>query len=228
MITRFSKALCAAALAALSLTGCGSGETYPMASPEGLDRIKELIRTNVDTSKNKIYQVSWHEDRGDRKLENILTEVEAYYTDTENNDYRIAFTLTDGQFVTDGPKKSDRQYNSYECSTPLDLEAINLEYLKKICEEAEAMVKADEQGQKLTLRSAGMFRFRVWPVLLRETDRWNRSEEFREESKQLEVDFEFNFVDVNESPEYQGRSIVTNYYTVAFTANAAGEVSIDE
>ena len=33
MITRFSKALCAAALAALSLTGCGSGETYPMASP---------------------------------------------------------------------------------------------------------------------------------------------------------------------------------------------------
>lgn len=163
MITRFSKALCAAALAALSLTGCGSGETYPMASPEGLDRIKELIRTNVDTSKNKIYQVSWHEDRGDRKLENILTEVEAYYTDTENNDYRIAFTLTDGQFVTDGPKKSDRQYNSYECSTPLDLEAINLEYLKKICEEAEAMVKADEQGQKLTLRSAGMFRFRVWP-----------------------------------------------------------------
>lgn len=145
-----------------------------------------------------------------------------------NNDYRIAFTLTDGQFVTDGPKKSDRQYNSYECSTPLDLEAINLEYLKKICEEAEAMVKADEQGQKLTLRSAGMFRFRVWPVLLRETDRWNRSEEFREESKQLEVDFEFNFVDENESPEYQGRSIVTNYYTVAFTANAAGEVSIDE
>lgn len=90
------------------------------------------------------------------------------------------------------------------------------------------MVKADEQGQKLTLRSAGMFRFRVWPVLLRETDRWNRSEEFREESKQLEVDFEFNFVDENESPEYQGRSIVTNYYTVAFTANAAGEVSIDE
>lgn len=34
MITRFSKALCAAAMAALSLTGCGSGETYPMASPE--------------------------------------------------------------------------------------------------------------------------------------------------------------------------------------------------
>ena len=228
MITRFSKALCAAALAALSLTGCGSGETYPMASPEGLDRIKELIRTNVDTSKNKIYQVSWHEDRGDRKLENILTEVEAYYTDTENNDYRIAFTLTDGQFVTDGPKKSDRQYNSYECSTPLDLEAINLEYLKKICEEAEAMVKADEQGQKLTLRSAGMFRFRVWPVSLSNVDRWNRSEEYRAESQQLQVQFELNYVDESESPEYQGRFTVTNYYTVAFTADAAGEVAIDD
>lgn len=227
MITRFSKALCAAALAALSLTGCGSDETYPMASPEGLDRIKELIRANVDTSKNKIYQVSWHEDRGDRKLENILTEVEAYYTDTKQ---RLPDRVhAHRRSVRDRrAQKSDRQYNSYECSTPLDLEAINLEYLKKICEEAEAMVKADEQGQKLTLRSAGMFRFRVWPVLLRETDRWNRSEEFREESKQLEVDFEFNFVDENESPEYQGRSIVTNYYTVAFTANAAGEVSIDE
>ena len=87
---------------------------------------------------------------------------------------------------------------------------------------------SDEEGKNLTLKSAGIFRFRVWPVMLREVDRWNRSEEFREESKHLEVQFELNYVDKNESPEYQGRFTVTNYYTVAFTADAAGEVAIDD
>ena len=132
------------------------------------------------------------------------------------------------QFTTDGPKKSDRRTYSYECSTPLNLDAINFEYLEKITEGAVSIVQSDEKGQRLSLKSAEMFRFRNWPVMLREVDRWNRSEEFREESKQLEVQFEFNYINENESTEYEGRFTVTNYYTVAFTADAAGEVSLDE
>ena len=38
---------------------------------------------------------------------------------------------------------------------------------------------------------------------------------------------EFTDGDKNDSPEYQGRCTVTNYYTVAFRANAAGKVAID-
>lgn len=72
-----------------------------------------------------------------------------------------------------------------------------------------------------------MFRFRMWPVGLSSVDRWSRSDEYRAESKQMQVQFELNYVDESESPEYQGRFTVTNYYTVAFTANASGEVSID-
>ena len=228
MNTIFMKAMIAIVVASLALTSCGSGETFPMASEEGIAKIKELVSANVDTSKYKIYELEWSEDNHDRKLENILTQIAVYYIDADNNGYRLSFQLTDGKFTTDGPKQDDRQTYSYECSTPLSLDAINFDYIQKIGEGADSLVMSDEEGKNLTLKSAGIFRFRVWPVMLREVDRWNRSEEFREESKQLEVQFELNYVDKNESPEYQGRFTVTNYYTVAFMANAAGEVAIDD
>lgn len=228
MITRLMKIAVAAAVAAFMLTACGSGETFPMASEEGLSKIRELVAEHVDTSKYKIYEVEWREDNRDRQLENILTHIDVYYLDADNNDYYLSFQLTDGKFTTDGPEQDDRQINSYACSTPLDLAAIDFDYIQKIGEKADALVMSDEEGKKLTLKSAGMFRFRVWPVSLSNVDRWNRSEEYREESQQLQVQFELNYVDENESPEYQGRFTVTNYYTVAFTADAAGEVAIDD
>lgn len=228
MITRLMKIAAAIVVAALSLTSCGSGETFPMASADGLTKIKELVAEYVDTSKYKIYTVEWREDNRDRQLENILTHIDVYYIDADNNNYHLSFQLTDGKFTTDGPEQNDRQTNSYACSTPLSLDAINFDYLQKIGEKADALVMSDEEGKKLTLKSAGMFRFRVWPVSLSDVDRWNRSEEFRAESQQLQVQFELNYVDESESPEYQGRFTVTNYYTVAFTADAAGEVAIDD
>jgi len=228
MITRLMKIVVAVVVAAFMFTACGSGETFPMASGEGIAKIKELVAANVDTSKYKIYEVEWREDNRDRQLENILTYIDVYYIDADNNNYHLAFQLTDGKFTTDGPEQNDRQTNSYECSTPLSLDAINFDYIQKIGDAADGLVMADEEGKNLTLKSAGMFRFRVWPVSLSNVDRWNRSEEFRAESQQLQVQFELNYVDESESPEYQGRFTVTNYYTVAFTADAAGEVAIDD
>lgn len=228
MITRLMKIAVAAAVAAFMLTACGSGETFPMASDEGLAKIRELVAEHVDTSKYKIYEVEWREDNRDRQLENILTYIDVYYIDADNNNYHLAFQLTNGKFETDGPEQNDRRTNSYACSTPLNLDAIDFDYIQKIGEAADALVMSDEEGKNLTLKSAGMFRFRVWPVSLSDVDRWNRSEEFRAESEELMVQFELNYVDESESPEYQGRFTVTNYYTVAFTADAAGEVAIDD
>lgn len=215
-------------IAALTLTACGSGETFPMASDEGLSKIKELVAEHVDTSKYKIYMVEWREDNGDRQLENILTYIDVYYIDADNNNYHLAFQLTNGKFTTDGPEKDDRPNYSYACTTPLSLNAIDFNYLQKIGEKADSLVMSDEEGKHLTLKSAGIFRFQVWPVSLSNVDRWNRSEEYRAESQQMQVQFELNYVDESESPEYQGRFTVTNYYTVAFTADAAGEVAIDD
>lgn len=227
MNTFLLKIFCAAAVASLTLAACSSGETLPMASTEGLAKIKELVAEHVDTSKYKIYTVEWREDNRDRKLENILTHIDVYYLDADNNNYHLAFQLTDGKFTTDGPEQDDRKINSYACTTPLNLDAIDFDYLQKIGEKADFLVMSDEEGKHLTLKSAGMFRFRMWPVSLSNVDRWNRSEEYRAESEQMQVQFELNYVDESESPEYQGRFTVTNYYSVAFTANAAGEVSID-
>lgn len=228
MITRLMKIAVAAAVAAFMLTACGSGETFPMASDEGLSKIKELVAEHVDTSKYKIHTVEWREDNGDRQLENILTHIDVYYLDADNNDYYLSFQLTNGKFTTDGPEKDDRPNYSYACTTPLSLNAIDFDYLQKIGEKADSLVMSDEEGKHLTLKSAGIFRFQVWPVSLSNVDRWNRSEEYRAESKQMQVQFELNYVDESESPEYQGRFTVTNYYTVAFTADAAGEVAIDD
>lgn len=228
MTTKLMKIAAAIAITVLTLTACGSGETYPMVSDEGLARIRELVAEHVDTSKYKIYMVEWREDNRDRKLENILSQIDVYYIDADNNNYHLAFQLTGGKFTTDGPEQSDRRTNSYACSTPLDLAAIDFDYIQGIGNKADALVMADEQGKNQTLKSAGMFRFRVWPVSLSNVDRWNRSEEYRTESQQLQVQFELNYVDESESPEYQGRFTVTNYYTVAFTAYAAGEVAIDD
>lgn len=227
MISRLTKIAVAIVVATLSLTACGSGETYPMASAEGLAKIRELVAEHVDTTKYKIYMVEWREDNRDRQLENILTHIDVYYLDADNNDYYLSFQLTNGKFTTDGPEKDDRPNYSYTCSTPLSLDAIDFDYLQKIGEKADSLVMSDEEGKHLTLKSAGIFRFQVWPVSLSNVDRWNRSEEYRAESKQMQVQFELNYVDESESSEYQGRFTVTNYYTVAFTANAAGEVSID-
>ncbi|WP_418681509.1 hypothetical protein [Alistipes putredinis] len=228
MITRLMKIAVAIVVASLTLTACGSGETFPMASAEGLAKIRELVAEHVNTSKYKIYMVEWREDNRDRQLENILTHIDVYYLDADNNDYYLSFQLTNGKFTTDGPEKDDRPNYSYACSTPLNLDAIDFDYLQKIGEKADSLVMSDEEGKHLTLKSAGIFRFQVWPVSLSNVDRWNRSEEYRAESQQMQVQFELNYVDESESPEYQGRFTVTNYYTVAFTADAAGEVAIDD
>ena len=225
---KLTKIAVAIVVAALTLTACGSGETFPMASDEGLSKIRELVAEHVDTLKYKIYTVEWREDNRDRQLENILTHIDVYYIDADNNNYHLSFQLTDGKFTTDGPEKDDRPNYSYACTTPLSLNAIDFDYLQKIGEKADSLVMSDEEGKHLTLKSAGIFRFQVWPVSLSNVDRWNRSEEYRAESKQMQVQFELNYVDESESPEYQGRFTVTNYYTVAFTADAAGEVAIDD
>ena len=170
-------------VAALTLTACGSGETFPMASAEGLAKIRELVAEHVNTSKYKIYMVEWREDSRDRQLENILTHIDVYYLDADNNDYYLSFQLTNGKFTTDGPEKDDRPNYSYACTTPLSLNAIDFDYLQKIGEKADSLVMSDEEGKHLTLKSAGIFRFQVWPVSLSNVDRWNRSEEYRAESK---------------------------------------------
>ena len=124
MMIKLTK-IAVAAVAAFTLTACSSGETFPMASDEGLSKIRELVAEHVDTSKYKIYELEWSEDNHDRQLENILTYIDVYYIDADNNDYHLSFQLTNGKFTTDGPKQNDRQTNSYACSTPLSLDAID-------------------------------------------------------------------------------------------------------
>jgi len=90
MIAKFIKGLTAVCASAVMLTGCGSdGGSLGMASEQSLAKIKELVLANVDTTTNKIYRLMWHEDTGERKLENVLTSIDVYYTDSQNVDYTV-------------------------------------------------------------------------------------------------------------------------------------------
>lgn len=228
MIAKFINMFSVVSAAAIALTGCGSTTTLGMASEESVAKIRELVTAHVDTTVNKIYEVAWYEDSGERKLENILSSIEISYIDPENDDYDLTIRLQDGDFVADEPRKSNRKINSYECSVPLDPAGIDAAYVRRITEAAALMVDAQEDGAEYELKSIGKYRFRVEPVHLSLADRWQRNEACRKEHGQLVVRFELNYVKPDEKPQFQGRYTTMNYYTIAFTADEAGAVDFSE
>ena len=48
MMIKLTKIAVAIVVAALTLTACGSGETFPMASAEGLAKTRELVAERVE------------------------------------------------------------------------------------------------------------------------------------------------------------------------------------
>ena len=62
MITNIVRTLWTASLAVLILTACTGKSRLGMASEEGISKVKELVRTHVDTGTNKINRLVWAED----------------------------------------------------------------------------------------------------------------------------------------------------------------------
>lgn len=228
MIAKITTALTTVAATAVALTGCGSGSTLGMASEESIAAVRTLVATHVDTSQYRIYQVEWLEDRRERKLENILSCIEVYYTDRENSDYNLTITLENGKFVAGEPLKHSRKMYSYDCSTPLDPSRLDAAYIRTIVEAATALVAGQSDGDAYELRSVEKFRFRIEPVDLDRVARWRRDAAYRKEHERLDVSFALNYTKKDEQTEYRGRSAITNYYTVPFTADEAGAVSFDD
>ena len=228
MIAKFIKGLTAVCASAVMLTGCGSdGGSLGMASEQSLAKIKELVLANVDTTTNKIYRLMWHEDTGERKLENVLTSIDVYYTDSQNDDYTLTIDFDGKDFVAGEPRKSNRKINSYELSTPHDLDAISYDFIHRMADSADSLVVAQPDGEFYELKSVEMFSFGVDPVDLDYVDGWHRRDEAsRKEYERLNVSFQLNYIRKDEATQYNGRYTTTNYYTVPFRLDEAGEVYI--
>ena len=107
MIAKTMKIVTALAIAVAVLASCSSGNDLGMASQEAVAKVKELVKSQVPADA-KVYRVEWREDRGDRKLENVLSEVSVFYITPDNNDYLLVLNR-DGDFKADGPSGSPGQ-----------------------------------------------------------------------------------------------------------------------
>lgn len=229
MIAKLTRKAALVAVAALAFSSCSFlGKDYGMASEEGIAKIKELIAANVKLDECKIYRLEWKEDDNDRKLENILTQININYIDKSNDEYVINITNVKGDFVATEPDcMSDDKY-SYEMTKGIDLNTITYDYIQKLTDDALEVFKQEEDSEIYELKSAEEYRFYVSPVSITTSPDKRNADWFKKSHETIDVSFALNFINKEENPEVKGRHIWTNYYSIPFTVDENGAVIYDE
>lgn len=197
-----------------------------MASEEAVAKVKELVKTHVPADA-KVYRVECYEDRGDRKLENVLSQVVVSYITPDNSNYILTIDKDGGDFKADEPSKSKTATYAYEQSAALDLNALDAMKLQKWGEEGNSLLQAEEDGDQYELKSVENYTFYTLPVGLNEVERWNRDESYKADSQKQYAYFSLNYTKKGEKTEMNGRYLTTNYYTVPFRVNEAGQVEFE-
>jgi len=226
MNVKLLKNLFVALVAAISISSCSSANDCAMASDEGVAKIKELIKAHVDINECKIYRIEWKEDWKERKLENVLSQISVDYIDKEDNDYNLTINYTDGEFVPEEPRKGKSVLNSYEYTTAIEIDGMNAEKIRHNIASGGELVILQEQYE---FKSVEKYMLYMRPVPKDYEDRWKKwSDDYKQEYRQLRQMFELNFIKKDEPKEARGKHIWTNYYTVPFKTNEAGEVEIEQ
>ncbi|HIY49657.1 MAG TPA: hypothetical protein H9834_07555 [Candidatus Barnesiella excrementavium] len=220
------KIVTALAIAVAVLASCSSGNDLGMASQEAVAKVKELVKSQVPADA-KVYRVEWREDRGDRKLENVLSEVSVFYITPDNNDYLLVLNRDRGDFKAGGPSESRGQTYAYEQTTALDLNAIDAATLQQWGEEGDKLLQAEEEGDQYELKSVENFTFYTLPVELSRVERWNTDGSYKADSQKQYAYFSLNYTKKGEKSEMNGRLLTTNYYTVPFRVNESGQVEFE-
>lgn len=229
MNVKLLKNLFVALVAAISISSCSSANDCAMASDEGVAKIKELIKAHVDINECKIYRIEWKKDWKERKLENVLSQISVDYIDKEDNDYNLTINYTDGEFVPEEPRKGKSVLNSYEYTTAIEIDGMNAEKIRHNIASGGELVILQEEGKQYEFKSVEKYMLYMRPVPKDYEDRWKKwSDDYKQEYRQLRQMFELNFIKKDEPKEARGKHIWTNYYTVPFKTNEAGEVEIEQ
>lgn len=229
MNVKLLKNLFVALVTVISISSCSSVNDCTMASDEGIAKIKELVKTHVDINEYKIYRIEWKEDRKERKLENVLSQISVDYIDKEDNDYNLTFYYTDGEFVPEEPRKGKSASNSYEYTTGIEIDEMNAEKIRHNLASGGELVILQEEGEQYEFKSVEKYMLYMRPVPKVYEDRWKKwDDDNKQEYRQLRQMFELNFIKKDEQKEVRGRHVWTNYYTVSFEINEAGEVEIEQ
>lgn len=227
MKTNFFRSLFAVCVAAVAFSSCSSGSgNIGMGSVDAVAKVKEVIKANVDSSLYKIYRLEWSEGGRNEKLNNVLRKIEVYYMDKEGDDYDMIIELDGGEFVPQEPIKSKlTNYYSYELSTPLDVDGLDAENIRKLLTRGAEMVLEQEGEDEYELKSVNNVEFSIDPVLKDHEKNWAKwDDKYKAKYKKVNHEFELNFTKKGEHDQVVGKRIVTNYYTIPFIVNEAGEV----
>lgn len=227
--TKKIKNLFAVIVATVAISSCSSDESnISMASDKGIAKIKELIKANVNPDEYKIYSLSWKENDGDRKLDNLLSRIDVRYLDKNDNDYDISIILEKGKYVPQEARMG-KPYYSYKLTTPIDVEGLNAENIRKTLIEGSELVNLQEQEEQYEFRSIESIKFSLTPPdknFEKKWDKWKDEEKTR--YKQVKQEFELNFTKKGDRDKVIGKRIVTNYYTIPFVVDETGKVKIGQ
>ena len=228
MNVKLLKNLFVALVTVIFISSCSSADCT-MASDEGVAKVKELVKKHVDINECKIYRIEWKEDRQERKLENVLSQISVDYIDKKDNDYNLTINYTDGEFVPEEPRKGKFASNSYKYTTAIEIDGMNAEEIRHNIASGGELVILQEGGEQYEFKSVEKYMLYMRPVPKDYEDRWKKwGDDKKQEYRQLRQMFELNFIKKDEQKEVRGRHVWTNYYTVPFETNEAGEVEIEQ
>ena len=230
MNAKSRKNLFVAIAVSLTAVSCSlGGKDYAMTSDESITKVKELVKANVDTETNKVYRIEWTEDEGNRKLENVLTQIEVDYLGNDDYEYELTINYRDGEFVAEKPEKGSAVYDSYKYSTAIDIDGLKAEDIRGNVEKAGELVAAQEDGALYEFQSVGKYVLYISPVPKKHEDKWEKwSDEYKNDYRQLQHNFDLNFVKKGEQSEVKGHRVWTNYYSISFETSKNGEIVIEQ
>ena len=193
---------------AIFISSCSSANDCTMASDEGVAKVKELVKKHVDINECKIYRIEWKEDRQERKLENVLSQISVDYIDKKDNDYNLTINYTDGEFVPEEPRKGKFASNSYKYTTAIEIDGMNAEEIRHNIASGGELVILQEEGEQYEFKSVEKYMLYMRPVPKDYEDHWKKwGDDKKKEYRQLRQMFELNFIKKDEQKEVRGRHV---------------------
>lgn len=190
--------LLAAAAAVLITASCGfMGIGNPdMDNGEAVEKVKQLVRDNVDKDKWTVVRLSWSEGIAQSdKLSNTLHRVDVVLMDKEGKLWEKVFGDADLKPEEEKPMNERLIPSDFDPAKvlPVDVEAIDTAVYNRHMAEAKATIP-----EEYSFRSVGTYTVDgMMPGCTRER-------------------FDMNVTEKGNSTELKGRRITTTYYTAEF------------
>lgn len=224
----------AGAVLAVALVSCGivggalGLKDVPMDAEDVAVAVKGAVANGVDTSVRKIYEISWSEEG---KLTNNLAYIRVQLVDKDGDYCSQSFHLNDDhdlvaeEIKMPSTPKSARHKIVYEEVTGIDVNKLDGAQIVKQLEAAKALIPEEYEFRSVESYSIEEDVHRVGMIdeMMARTHKKSNKKYGAQR-----VRFTLNVVKKGEKSEWEGRRVVTNYYSIPFVVKEDGSVEMVE